>query len=182
MPETLAEALDDVQSHTRGLGVGAPVLACEAFLRDFEGQEIELKPLRRFPVIHDLIVDRSRIYEILKQNNVFIGKYSLSENGDHEQEYTAAKCLKCGLCIEVCPNYTDGRRFYGAAFANDCYIVASRNPEKNGEIGQLYNEHFKGECSYDLGCMAVCPMGIKMTASMKMLNSIKNEKNGDKGR
>ncbi len=152
-----------------------PVLACEAFLKDFEGQEITLKPLSRFPVIHDLIVDRSGIHESLKENNVYIGEYRPPEDKDFEQDYTSAKCLKCGLCIEVCPRYTDGRKFYGAPFANDCYLVASRNREKSGEISEAYDEHFKSECAYDLACMKICPMGIKLTASMKKLNTLKRE-------
>ncbi len=150
-----------------------PVLACEAFLRDFKEPEITLKPLSKFPVIRDLMVDRSSIHESLIDNNVYIGKYSPQEDKDFEQDYTAAKCLKCGLCIEVCPQYTDGRKFYGAPFANDCYLVASRNRGKTGEIAEIYDEHFKKECAYDLACDRICPVGIKFTASMKKLNSIK---------
>ena len=150
-----------------------PVLACEAFLRDFKEPEITLKPLSKFPVIRDLMVDRSSIHESLIDNNVYIGKYSPQEDKDFEQDYTAAKCLKCGLCIEVCPQYTDGRTFYGAPFANDCYLVASRNRGKTGEIAEIYEEHFKKECAYDLACDRICPVGIKFTASMKKLNTIK---------
>ena len=149
-----------------------PVLACEAFLRDIEGEEITLRPLSKFPVIHDLVVERP-MHEILTDNNVFIGEYSPAENRDFQQDYNAAKCLKCGLCIEVCPKYTDGRMFYGAPFANDCYLVAARNEQKAGEIAEIYEKHFKSECAYDLACEKICPMGIKFTASMKKLNSIK---------
>ena len=151
-----------------------PVLACESFLKDIEGPEINLRPLSKFPVIHDLVVDRS-IHETLIDNNVFIGEYTPSEDGNFHQDYTAAKCLKCGLCLEVCPKYTDGKSFYGAAFANDCYLVAARNQNKTGEIAEIYNKHFKSECIYDLACEKICPMGIKFTASMKKLNSIKRD-------
>lgn len=150
-----------------------PVLACEAFLKDIQGEEISLKPLSKFPVIRDLVVDRSGIYDSLRHNNVCIETYKPPSDGDHEQDYASAKCLKCGLCIEVCPKYTDGRTFYGAPFANDCYLVASRNQEKSHEILEIYQEHFKDSCAFDLACMRICPMGIKITACMKKLNSLK---------
>ena len=90
---------------------GVPALACETLVRDLKKDTIEIRPLRKFPVIHDLIVDRSSIHENLTQTNVFIGEYRPSADGDHAHQYAAAKCLKCGLCLEVCPNYVNGRIF-----------------------------------------------------------------------
>lgn len=149
---------------------GGPALACETFVRDLTKKEIEIRPLRKFPVIHDLVVDRSSIHENLKQTNVYIGEYQPSADADHEHQYAAAKCLKCGLCLEVCPNYVSGRTFFGAAFANDCYLAASRNRSKSGEIRKLYAEHFGSACSKSLSCMDVCPMKIPTLASMAKLN------------
>ena len=147
-----------------------PVLACETFVRDLKAGSIEIRPLRKFPVIHDLIVDRSVIQENLMRTNVFIGEYRPATDGDHAHQYAAAKCLKCGLCLEVCPNYASGKTFYGAAFANDCYIVASRNRSKAAEISAIYAEHFGRSCSKALSCMDVCPMKIPTIASMAKLN------------
>ena len=152
---------------------GRPVLACETLVKDLKGEEIEIRPLRKFPVIHDLIVDRSSIQENLMKTDVFIGEYQPSADGDHMHQYTAAKCLKCGLCLEVCPNYVNGRTFYGAAFANDCYLVASRNRTKAKNIGRVYGEHFGNTCSKSLSCMDVCPVKIRTIASIARLNRSK---------
>ena len=149
---------------------GMPALACEKLVKDLKGDTIEIRPLRKFPVIHDLIVDRTSIYENLKRTNIFIGKYQSSSGGDHAQQYTAAKCLKCGLCLEVCPNYTDGKTFFGAVFANDCYLTASRNRSRAKEIRGIYGIHFGHDCSRSLSCMDVCPAGISTIASMAHLN------------
>lgn len=149
---------------------GAPALACETFVRDLKGEIIEIRPLRKFPVIHDLLVDRTSIHENLKRTNLYIGRYQPSAKGDHAHQYAAAKCLKCGLCLEVCPNYVDGQSFFGAAFANDCYLVASRNRARTKEILGLYGEHFARACSKSLSCMDVCPMQIPTLASMAKLN------------
>lgn len=149
---------------------GIPALACEAFVRDLKGKEITIRPLRKFPVIHDLVTDRSSIHENLKKTNIFIGEWQQSEDTDHEHQYAAAKCLKCGLCLEVCPNYVNGQTFYGAVFANDCYLVSSRNRSKTDEMRKVYGEHFGGGCSKSLSCADVCPMKIPTLASISKLN------------
>ena len=149
---------------------GIPALACEAFVRDLKGKEITIRPLRKFPVIHDLVTDRSSIHENLKKTNIFIGEWQQSEDTDHEHQYAAAKCLKCGLCLEVCPNYVNGQTFYGAVFANDCYLVSSRNRSKTDEMRKVYGEHFARGCSKSLSCADVCPMKIPTLASISKLN------------
>ena len=152
---------------------GKPALACETFVRDLKGKEITIQPLRKFPVIHDLVVDRSSIHDNLKQANVCIGEYQPSADIDHAHQYAAGKCLKCGLCLEVCPNYVNGHTFFGAAFANDCYLVASRNRAADKRIRTAYAQHFGKTCSKSLSCMEVCPMKISTLASMAKLNRMK---------
>ena len=151
-----------------------PALACETFLRDLKEDVLVLRPLRKFPVIRDLMVDRSSIQENLKKSGMFIGEYSGSDEGEHDHQYSVSKCLKCGLCLEVCPNYVNGKTFFGAAFANDCYVVASRNSEKSDEIRKTYAEHFESGCSKSLSCMDVCPMKIQTIASIAKMNRMKS--------
>ena len=152
---------------------GVPALACETFVKDLKGDVITIEPLRKFPVIHDLLTDRSLIQENLKKSNVYIQKYEPKAEEDHEHQYLAAKCLKCGLCLEFCPNYTSCNTFYGAMFANDCYLVASRSRSRREEIKKEYAEHFANSCSKSLSCMDVCPVGIPTLASIGKLNKKK---------
>ena len=151
---------------------GRPALACETFVRDL-GDEITLRPLSKFPVINDLVIDRGIIHENALKVNDYIKEYKASPAEEHEHQYAAAKCLKCGLCLEVCPNYVNGQTFFGAAFANDCYLVASRNRTKGEKIGALYAEHFGKTCSKSLSCMEVCPVKIPTLASISKLNRMK---------
>lgn len=149
---------------------GMPALACDTFLGDLPGDEVVLRPLQKFPVIRDLVVDRTSIHENLKHGNVYIGEYQPNTGEDHAQQYEVAKCLKCGLCLEICPNYTSGKTFFGAVFANDCYLVYARNQQKARDIRKTYAQHFGNSCSKSLTCMDVCPMGIRTIASMVRLN------------
>ena len=149
---------------------GTPALACETFLKDLPEKELVLRPLSKFPIVRDLMVDRSSIHENLKRANVTIGEYDPKPGEDHRQQYESAKCLKCGLCLEVCPNYTSGEHFYGALFVNDCYLVSSRSRQKAKQIRQSYGEHFGSGCSKSLSCMDVCPMQLPLLRSMAKLN------------
>ena len=110
-----------------------PALACETFLRDLKGDVLKLRPLHKFPVVCDLKVDRNIINDYLRTSNAYIEEYNYKEVGNKKKrssvkkvredsdtllmEYNIAKCLKCGLCLEICPNYVRGQKFYGALFA-----------------------------------------------------------------
>ena len=147
-----------------------PALACETFIKDLKGDTITIRPLQKFPVIRDLVTDRTSIHENLKKSNIYIEQYMPGKDRDFAAQYTASKCLKCGLCLEVCPNYTDGTDFYGAVFAADCYLAASRNRTKLAEIRKNYGKHFGKSCSKSLSCMDVCPMELPTLAYIAKLN------------
>ena len=147
-----------------------PALACETFLKDLKGNEITIQPLQKFPVVHDLLVDRSSIQDNLRATNMYIGEYKTPKDSDVDHQYLAAKCLKCGLCLEVCPNYVNGKTFFGAAFANDCYLVSARNHEKSKDIKKSYSGHFGNTCSKSLSCMDVCPVGIPIISTIAKMN------------
>ena len=149
---------------------GRPALACETFLRDLKGDTVVLEPLKKFPAICDLVVDRGVIQENLKKADAYIEEYSGADAKEYEHMYSAGKCLKCGLCLEVCPNYKDGRTFYGAAFANDCYLIASRSASQGSAIRAYYKANFAKGCSKSLSCADVCPMNIPTLASIAKMN------------
>ena len=90
--------------------------------------------------------------------------------------YTAAKCLKCGLCLEVCPNYSNGKSFFGALFANRAFLAHSQSRDRKKELKKQYNVHFFAGCSKALSHEAVCPMEISTLSSMLYINrSRRNE-------
>jgi succinate dehydrogenase / fumarate reductase, iron-sulfur subunit len=76
--------------------------------------EIELRPMSKFPVIRDLIVDRRRLFRALEKLQCWIpvdGYYDLGSGPrqspeEQQQAYPLSKCMSCGCCLEACPQYT----------------------------------------------------------------------------
>lgn len=149
---------------------GVPALACSTFADTVKGEELVLEPLSKFPVVADLIVDRSSIYENLIQAKAYLEEVAASVRRQHKQQYSVAKCLKCGLCLEVCPNYRPGGDFFGAVLANESYLVASQSLKGSTEVIKEYKTHFGAECSKALSCQSVCPVGIETITSIMRMN------------
>ncbi len=90
--------------------------ACTALvaqlLHDRPG-EIELRPMTKFPVLRDLMVDRSRIFAILEKILAWLpvdSYYDLGPGPRQSQEtqemaYLYSKCMSCGCCLEACPQF-----------------------------------------------------------------------------
>ena len=74
---------------------------------------IELRPMTKFPVIRDLMVDRSRMFATLKKIKAWLpvdSYYDLGEAARQTQDnqeiaYVLSKCMTCGCCLEACPQY-----------------------------------------------------------------------------
>ena len=149
---------------------GTPALACSTYADEIKGSELILEPLSKFPVITDLMVDRNIIYENLQKAKAYLDSIAKSDNKDYKQQYSVAKCLKCGLCLEVCPNYHPGAEFYGAILANEAYLLSSQTAEEEPKIIKEYKKHFGAGCSKALSCQKVCPAGIDTLTSILKMN------------
>ena len=90
--------------------------ACTALVDDLErdsGGEIELEPMSKFPVVRDLMVDRSRMFRGLKRVGAWLPVDGYHDAGpgpaqspqDQEESYPLSECMTCGCCVEACPQY-----------------------------------------------------------------------------
>lgn len=147
-----------------------PALACNTFLKDIKGNVVILEPLSKFPVICDLIIDRTSIQKHLIETGAFPGQAGILDQKEYNHRYQAGKCIKCGLCLEVCPNYSGKNLFFCATYANDMYMLNSANSDRKSEIKKCYKEHFAEGCSKCLACQDVCPMEIPMVESIAKMN------------
>ncbi len=74
---------------------------------------IELRPMTKFPVVRDLIVDRSRIFAVLEKIKAWVpvdtyydmGAAGRQSQQDQELAYLYSKCMSCGCCLEACPQF-----------------------------------------------------------------------------
>lgn len=111
-----ANCLEEVCGSCTMLVNGRTRQACSALvdrlLADEPG-EIELRPLSKFPVIRDLVVDRRRLFRALKKVKAWIpvdGYYDLGPGPrqspqEQQQAYPLSQCMSCGCCLEACPQY-----------------------------------------------------------------------------
>ena len=75
--------------------------------------EIELRPMTKFPVIRDLMVDRSRIFATLEKVKAWVPVDSYLDMGPGQRQsqeaqqmaYLFSKCMSCGCCLEACPQF-----------------------------------------------------------------------------
>lgn len=75
--------------------------------------ELVLEPMSKFPVIRDLMVDRSRLFRGLKRVKAWVPVDSYYDMGpgerqlraDQERNYPLSQCMSCGCCMEACPQY-----------------------------------------------------------------------------
>lgn len=95
----------------------------QSFLKDaVKHGKIFLEPLSKFPLVKDLVTDRSSMFEMLNTMRVWTQEKSqLSYGQDHDLQYKAGLCLQCGCCLEVCPNFLAGSTFGGAAAMAEAY-------------------------------------------------------------
>ena len=149
---------------------GTPALACNTTVDSLRGDELVLEPLSKFPVVADLVVDRSIIYENLTRAGAYLEGAIKADPKQHEQQYSVAKCLKCGLCLEVCPNYHRGSDFFGAVFANESYLIVGQSEGGSPRMVKEYKKHFGAGCSKALSCQTVCPVGIETLTSILRMN------------
>jgi len=79
-----------------------------------DGDEIELRPMTKFPVVRDLFVDRQRMFTALEKVKAWVpvdGYYDLGpgprqSRSDQEIAYPLSECMTCGCCVESCPQYS----------------------------------------------------------------------------
>jgi len=96
---------------------GRTRMACSALVDRIvseEGDEIELRPMSKFPVVRDLVVDRRRLFRGLEKVRAWVpveGSYDLGPGPrispeEQEDAYPLSECMSCGCCLEACPQYT----------------------------------------------------------------------------
>jgi succinate dehydrogenase / fumarate reductase iron-sulfur subunit len=158
----------------RAHGPRARTTTCQLHMREFEdGAVIAIEPwrARAFPVIQDLVVDRTAFDRIIQAGGyVSVGTGSAPEANlipvpkeTAEIAFDAATCIGCGACVAQCPN--SAAQLFTAAKVGHLGILPQGAPEKDQRavnmVEQMEDEIF-GSCSNFRECEAVCPKGISI--------------------
>jgi succinate dehydrogenase / fumarate reductase, iron-sulfur subunit len=155
-------------------------MACSSLVEKLQ-EPIVLEPLRKFPLVRDLMVNRQRMFEALKQVKAWInidGTYDLGPGPrqspkDQQQMYVLSTCMTCACCLEACPQVTLDNKFIGAAAISQVRLF-NLNPtgRLNGEerIRGLMQEGGIQDCGKAQNCVQVCPKEIPLTTSIAAMN------------
>jgi succinate dehydrogenase / fumarate reductase iron-sulfur subunit len=147
---------------------------CQLHLRSFrDGDTIYIEPwrARAFPVLRDLVVDRSAFDRIIAAGG-FVGVSTGSApdanslpiaKTDADLAMDAAQCIGCGACVAACPNAS--AMLFTAAKAGHLALLPQGQPERMrralGMVEQMDAEGFGG-CTWHGECMEACPKGISI--------------------
>ncbi len=154
---------------------GRPRLACQAKLVDFLGkvEALTIEPLRKFPVVADLVVDRSRLHENLKSMKVWPSGEMEVKDKNNEASYISSLCVQCGCCLEVCPNFEfDGSFFGAAAFVPASREMLNSSPSDRRELRATYSRNVYKGCGKSLSCKDICPRGIDTEKLLVRSNAV----------
>ncbi|MEK6709908.1 MAG: succinate dehydrogenase/fumarate reductase iron-sulfur subunit [Nitrospinota bacterium] len=153
---------------------------CQLHMRHFkDGDTLTIEPwrARAFPVLRDLVVDRSA-FDRLIQAGGFISANAggapdanaiLVRRDDAERAMDAAACIGCGACVASCPN--GSAMLFVAAKVSHLAHLPQGHPERAqrvlGMVDQMDREGF-GNCTNHTECEALCPKEISVSHIAKL--------------
>jgi len=153
---------------------------CQLHMRHFrDGQELYLEPwrARAFPIVKDLVVNRSAFDRLIAAGGFISvatgsapdGNAILVPKENSDRAMDAAACIGCGACVAMCPN-ASASLFMGAKIAH-LGLLPQGQPERERRVvamvAQARQEMF-GSCTNIGECEAVCPKEIKLEVIGRM--------------
>ncbi|MBC7873035.1 MAG: succinate dehydrogenase/fumarate reductase iron-sulfur subunit [Ferruginibacter sp.] len=153
---------------------------CQLHMRAFkDGDTIVVEPWRShaFPVIKDLIVDRSSFDRVIQAGGFIsvntgnaVDANSLPIDKKHADDaFMAAACIGCGACVAACIN--SSAMLFVSAKVSQLALLPQGAPERESRVlnmvAQMDKESF-GNCSNTYACEAECPKGISVSNIARM--------------
>lgn len=161
-------------------GPEARTTLCQLHLRHFtDGSTLVIEPFRArsFPVIKDLVVDRSAFDNIIAEGGYVSVNTGSAPDANAmpvaasraEQALNAAECIGCGACVAACPNAA-AMLFVGAKVSH-LALLPQGDPERNRRVISMVRamDALKfGNCSNERRCEEACPKGVSISNIARM--------------
>lgn len=159
---------------------GTPRQACSALIDDLR-QPIRLEPLTKFPLIRDLKVDRTLLFDALKKTHAWIdidGPFDLGPGPrmsarTQSWAYELSRCMTCGCCFEACPNTGHANQFLGPAAISQVRLFNAHPTgklNKQERLRSIMGADGITSCGNAQNCVRVCPKDIPLTTSIAQMN------------
>ena len=147
---------------------------CQLHMRKFKnGDTITIEPFRSksFPIIKDLVVDRSALDAIMQAGGFISARTGGASDGNAipiaketaDRAMDAASCIGCGACVAVCPNAS--AMLFTAAKVSHLNSLPQGKPEKDHRalaMVKTMDDSGFGNCTNTGECQAVCPKDISL--------------------
>lgn len=161
-------------------GPDHPGAACELYMRKFrDGETIVIEPFRvkSFPIVKDLVVDRSALDRIVQAGGFISARAGSAPEANStpvpkpeaDLSMEAAACIGCGACAAACPNAS--AMLFTAAKVSHLALLPQGEPERIkrvvGMVRAMDAEGF-GNCTNTYECEAVCPAEISASFIAKL--------------
>ncbi len=141
------------------------------------GGSVTIEPMSKFPVIRDLWVDRSTMFESLKKAHAWIpidGTYDLGPGPRMSPEaqefaYLFSRCMTCGCCLEACPQINSHSKFMGAAVIGQVYLMGEHptgGMHQDERLEAMMAIGGVADCGNAQNCVQVCPKDIPLTTAI----------------
>lgn len=160
---------------------GKPRQACTALVEEIihktGNPTITLAPFTKFPLVRDLIVDRSSMFENLEKVHAWIDVDGAYERGPgpkispdkQKVMYSLSTCMTCGCCVEACPQVNSNSKFLGPQIMAQVRLF-NANPtgktQKAARTRVLMGEGGINDCGNAQNCEKVCPKNIPLLDSI----------------
>jgi succinate dehydrogenase / fumarate reductase iron-sulfur subunit len=161
-------------------GLDHPGAACELYMRKFrDGDTIIVEPFRvkAFPIVKDLVIDRSALDRIVQAGGFISARAGSAPEAnsipipkpDVDLAMEAAACIGCGACAAACPNAS--AMLFTAAKVSHLAMLPQGGPERTTRVLKMVRtmdaEGF-GNCTNTYECEAVCPAEISASFIAKL--------------
>ncbi len=160
--------------------------ACTALIEEVAEKngstyEVSLQAMTKFPLVKDLVVDRSRMFDALIKVKAWVPIDGSFDRGmappqdDHVRKlrYDLSKCMTCGCCLEACPQVSEktafvGPQAIGQSLLFNLHPVGSTLASER--MDYLTTEEGITNCGNAQNCVKACPKDVPLTHAIAELN------------